>query len=1036
MYLNTAQQLSDTAARIVRSSTGGPLRQMRKARWTKPTGTFVSLKAGSRAMPWESMGAELPALELCEFASPVVALLSQPHRLEINVRGSARPLIYFPDLELDIEPDAYHRILAGVPFAKALLEWSPAQRRPDDRPMKLVVEVKSDDDPRDNDPKYQRKLKLAADIYKSIGVGFVTVRLSTDLACVDLPRIHDFLIDRYTEVSVADYHRAAEFIDRAGVIERYDDLVEALGGGPVGKSKAAALHVRRAITLDIGAADEEMAIQTGGHTGSNSMSDPAMDIRPGQLFLFPKKSRESVYELHEIADDGTHVFVAKSGRSTTKLSRKDVTEKFSATGEIIRVYRDVELSPSESFTYVDPRTFMDPEEASGRAERRAIVALKRKHIKALTQQFYVRKFDAGPYPGRSHPKLTTFIRMHEVEARSLGLDPDFSTSTLRRSINDCGKPGARELHHFLDRKDSQKGSRWDPYILMLKAEMIDLFWSKKAPKLWEVQNEFSIRIKQKNEELSRLGVKDLLGEPSDEALRLWINSAEDYYRYKARYGKLRADRRFRGQNRAIQASRPLEYVMFDHTPADAWANVENASGQVLMQERPWLMLAVDVFSRAPLAAILTFEQPSIATVVLCMKQLIRKKDFLPPELRNYKNFDDFWGKPSFIIVDCAWEFAEVSFQTMCESMGISIIWAPIHTPEFKCHVEHAFDLLNKLYWHRLPSGIPHKPHVMNQLRLDPRSKADRNLAQMTDGLWYALRKAAFSKTDSFEMSPALVWKDGVERHGRPMINDVNAFDSFLGRVKSGQLTTSGIKYDNQQFHDPLITGALLNDMMRFAKKSLQRKSAAPSGVARVHFMIDETCEAIRVWNPVTKLNVHMPNVLRRFSAGLRWKEADDCRQLARDRNLLFCSEDEMLEVVAALRATYEPTIASQPFREARKLAGRFTPGTKVVAGSVVEEVFEDPSDSGMGTSVPNSIPAHERTDGREVIKSSRRGGAEATRKAAATRATNRKKAAAEMAQRHPAIPEGAPNEASAVPASVWTQIQDAEGLLADLRSNL
>lgn len=251
MFLDMAQQLSDTAARIVRSSTGGPLRQIQKARWTKPTGTFVSLKAGSRAMPWESLGAELPALELCEFASPVVALLSQPHRLEMHVRGKSSPLVYFPDLELDVEPAAFQRILEGVPFAKALLEWSPMQRRPDKRPMKLVIEIKSDDDPRNNDPKYLRKLRLAADIYKSIGVGFVIVRFSDDLACVDLPRIHDFLIDRYTEVSVADFHRATEWISRSGTTGRYGDLVEALGGGPVGKAKVAALHVRRVVSIDI-----------------------------------------------------------------------------------------------------------------------------------------------------------------------------------------------------------------------------------------------------------------------------------------------------------------------------------------------------------------------------------------------------------------------------------------------------------------------------------------------------------------------------------------------------------------------------------------------------------------------------------------------------------------------------------------------------------------------------------------------------------------------------------------------------------------
>jgi hypothetical protein len=107
-----------------------------------------------------------------------------------------------------------------------------------------------------------------------------------------------------------------------------------------------------------------------------------------------------------------------------------------------------------------------------------------------------------------------------------------------------------------------------------------------------------------------------------------------------------------------------------------------------------------------------------------------------------------------------------------------------------------------------------------------------------------------------------------------------------------------------------------------------------------------------------------------------------------------------------------------------------------VAGSVVEEVFEDPSDSGMGPNVPNSIAAQERTDDRSVIKSSRRGGAAATKKAVATRAANQNKRATMTAQPVQQIPETAPKKEGPIPHSVWTQIEDADGLLADLRSTL
>lgn len=101
--LNGRFEVNGVVARIVRSLDGGPIRQMGMTGSTKPTGTFTSVKGRSRAMPWESMKCELPALQLAEVASPVVSLMAQPHRLELFVRRRRNPLIYFPDLELTVE---------------------------------------------------------------------------------------------------------------------------------------------------------------------------------------------------------------------------------------------------------------------------------------------------------------------------------------------------------------------------------------------------------------------------------------------------------------------------------------------------------------------------------------------------------------------------------------------------------------------------------------------------------------------------------------------------------------------------------------------------------------------------------------------------------------------------------------------------------------------------------------------------------------------------------------------------------------------
>jgi putative transposase len=759
--------------------------------------------------------------------------------------------------------------------------------------------------------------------------------------------------------------------------------------------------------------------------------ETALDIEHGELYLFPERSRTTVFELH--GSDGANrlIFVSKSDTTTLRLGLEEFSELRNRPNGAIRVPKP-DRKLSESYVYTDPATFIDPTASSLSVRERArILALKKSHLWALSVQFYTRKYDEAPETSRSDDGLDQFIASHSQEAQSIGLLPLISASTLRKAIKERGTSGDRELHYFLPDRERHRGKFWDPFILQLRTELVDGFWHPSARRLGEVLDEFLDRLRKKNDELQGLGAEPLKP-PTREILRLWINREECYFRYKARYGKKLADRRFRGHMRALQATRPLEYVMFDHALADAWAPYEDEDGCALLPERPWLVLAVDVFSRVILAAVLTFASPSVHTVAMALSQLIRPKTFLSKDLLRFKNFGDFYGRPSFIIVDRAWENTGTSFQTICESVGINIIWAPVRTPQFKCHVEHAFHDLNQRYWHRLPSGIPHKPHTMSQLGLDPRARVDRGLKEMTDGLWYAIRKLAFTVNEGIGMAPARAWLEGFRQHRRPTIDDVGVFDSFLGKVRECQLSTRGIRLENNLFHDPETTSALLNDLLRFAKKSMQRRAALSSGTVRVHVTMSHTCDSIEVWNPLRRKNVKLPNILPRYSSDLTWEEDKAVRAFARQRNLAFCTEDEMLDVSLTVASAVKSKIQQAPFREARKVARKHRPKATLVPGNIIEEVWEEPSDSGMGSrSVKQFIPATRRTDERRIAKITRRGGAAATKKAVKTRRLRQdaKKLAVTKGALAEAPTAMAPGDTS---YADWAPIVDSAGHIAAL----
>src|SRR5690606_31129638 len=130
----------------------------------------------------------------------------------------------------------------------------------------------------------------------------------------------------------------------------------------------------------------------------------------------------------------------------------------------------------------------------------------------------------------------------------------------------------------------------------------------------------------------------------------------------------------RGRGRVVEATRPLEYVMFDHTKIDAWAVVLDDDGQPIMVARAWLTFAIDCYSRMVLGAVIGFEPPSLHSVAACLRQVVSSKEFLS-SYGYMKGATDGWGKPFTIIVDNGREFVSPSFQSSCEAAGIDVMWA-------------------------------------------------------------------------------------------------------------------------------------------------------------------------------------------------------------------------------------------------------------------------------------------------------------------------------------------------------------------------
>lgn len=198
-------------------------------------------------MPWESRHGEKPALVLSEASGRVVSLLAQPHRLEIFVKEQRAPLVYFPDLQLKVHPSFLADLRAGIPFSTATL--APSQDEPDDRLVTLIIEIKDDRDRRQNQPRYKKKLELAKEVYRSIGIEFLVIQRAEDIFAGDVRIASSVVSWRHTAVSQMDVW-AAEKVLRPSE-KAAAEVVAALGDGPVGWAKLRALHVRRFVDMDL-----------------------------------------------------------------------------------------------------------------------------------------------------------------------------------------------------------------------------------------------------------------------------------------------------------------------------------------------------------------------------------------------------------------------------------------------------------------------------------------------------------------------------------------------------------------------------------------------------------------------------------------------------------------------------------------------------------------------------------------------------------------------------------------------------------------
>lgn len=131
------------------------------------------------------------------------------------------------------------------------------------------------------------------------------------------------------------------------------------------------------------------------------------------------------------------------------------------------------------------------------------------------------------------------------------------------------------------------------------------------------------------------------------------------------------------------ADYPIAVVQIDHTPADIIL-VDDVYRKPI--GRPWITLAVDVYSRMITGYYLSFDPPSETSVAMCVAHsMLPKEEWLL--LHAVDAPWPVWGVPRTIHVDNGADFRSNNFRQSCLAYGINLEFRPVKQPRYGGHIE-------------------------------------------------------------------------------------------------------------------------------------------------------------------------------------------------------------------------------------------------------------------------------------------------------------------------------------------------------------
>lgn len=325
--------------------------------------------------------------------------------------------------------------------------------------------------------------------------------------------------------------------------------------------------------------------------------------------------------------------------------------------------------------------------------------------------------------------------------------------------------------------------------------------------------------------------------PHPNTVRARIKKIPEVIQLKRRGHKEDAANRFTPLRGSIQtATHPFAMLQIDHTPTDIIV-VDEVHRQPM--GRPYLTLAIDVYSRMVAGFYLSMDPPSSASVALCLAHAICPKRAYLAEL-GLPGTWPVWGTPRTVHVDNAKEFRGQALERGAEQHGIDLEWRPVKDPKYGGHIERLVGTVMR-WIHSLPGTT--FSNTRQRKGYDSEAESALTLRDLEIELADLLvNKYHLDKHDGIGIPPIKKWERGIigtdDQPGLGLLpipeDPLRLLIDFMP-METRTVQRYGIQWDNITYYDPILDSFInaCGDDGETKEKFTVRRD--PRDISRIYF---------------------------------------------------------------------------------------------------------------------------------------------------------------------------------------------------------